>query len=618
VHRRSQTTGHIRWLVIGPFLAVVTLLAGLGVVTVDILASVRAYVGGESLWLKGAKDAVYHLGRYTVDRDLRDYRAFEQSLAVPLGDRRARLELERDTPDLAAARQALLEGGNHVDDIEGMVRLYRRFRHVDFMARAIAIWAEADEQILELRTLAARLNERIEAGDGGSPELAALLAQLPGLNTRLTRQGERFSATLGEASRQTRGLVLLVALALAGATAAGGIAVTFYLLRAHARGEQALYDSNERWALAAEAAGIGVFDWDLARDQVALDARAALLYGLPPGPATVPANHLSRETVHPEDAARLRSALREAIVNPVPAQIRYRVRHADGSEHHLELNAHARRGGGGVRMVGILRDVGDDVRSAQLQLDKQAAEHANRAKGEFLSRVSHELRTPLNAVLGFTELMQTDPTEPLTPVQAQRAQRVVDNGRQLLALIDDILDLGSLDDQAGAAVVVAPLRLAPVLRASTAHVAPAARAAGVELGGHAPGEDWMVLADEARLGQVLSCLLSNAVKYNQPGGEVRIDCSRDGEAVLVTVRDTGPGLAPEQLARLFQPFDRLGAEFSRVPGSGLGLVMARRLLDRMGGSLAVSSNVGVGTSAAVRLRAAPAAGVASGGERVPA
>ena len=116
-------------------------------------------------------------------------------------------------------------------------------------------------------------------------------------------------------------------------------------------------------------------------------------------------------------------------------------------------------------MVGILRDVSDEMRAAELQLEKEAAERAYRAKGEFLSRVSHELRTPLNAVLGFTELMQTDPADPLTPAQKQRVQHVLDAGRHLLALINDILDLGSLDESA-APLPVQPVALAPVLQAS--------------------------------------------------------------------------------------------------------------------------------------------------------
>jgi signal transduction histidine kinase len=612
VLRKALILGRIRWLVIAPFLVVVALLVTLVVASADILSAARAYVGGESLWSKGQKDAVYLLGRYLVVRDPVDHLRFQNALSVPLGDRRARLALGHKPPQIDEARQGFIEGGNHPDDLDGMVRLFLRFRSVGFMADAIAIWAEGDQALDELDQLGRQIHQRIEAGDTlASPRLAELAARLPLLNERLTGLEQRFSATLGEASRTARRLVLAITLLLACVLTASGVSLTAYMLRQQARTEQALRESNDRWALAAGAAGIGVFDWDLQTERATLDARAAALYGLPAEPVEVDAGVLSRAAIHPDDAARFRAAMVQAIAHPAPVTIRYRLVMADGSVRQLEaiatVSKQHRHGepGRGMHMVGILRDLSNEMRAAQLQLDKEAAERASRAKGQFLSRVSHELRTPLNAVLGFTELMQSDPAEPLTRSQNQRAQHVLDAGRHLLALINDILDLGSLDENP-VPLATTPVALAPVLQASLNQLEPMARSHQITLAADLPGPQLCVQADARRLQQVFDNLLSNAVKYNHAGGEVQLSCAREGDAVLVSVRDTGLGLSAEQIEQMFQPFNRLGAESTKVPGSGLGLVITQQLIKRMGGSLAVNSTAGTGTRMVVRLRATPA------------
>ena len=554
--------------------------------------------------VQGPEDAVRHLERDIASRDGLDYQRFQKALAVPLGDHIARTSLERDPPDLEAARRGFLAGGNHPDDVEGLIQLFLRFRRVSFMADAIAIWTAADVQIAELNDLARQVHERITAGDNGSAELRAVTGRLPALNEHLTEQAERFSATLGEASRTARRLVLVVTLLLAAGLTAGGLALTAYMLRQQSRTERALRESNDRWALAADAAGLagstgtctaGAQRWTRGR-------RCCTACRQPP--STWRQKSLSRDAVHPEDAARFRAAMSQSIAHPAPLTIRYRLVLADKGIRHVEAMVSVRRAVNGVgrRMVGILRDVSDEMQAAQLQLDKQAAERAYRAKSEFLSRVSHELRTPLNAVLGFTELMQTDDVDTPTLTQRQRLQQVLEAGRHLLALINDILDLGSLDETA--ALPVQAVVLAPLLQASVNQIEATARAQQVRVVAELPGPDVCVQADARRLEQVFVNLLTNAVKYNRHGGEVQLSCERVGDEVCVTVRDTGPGLRADQIEQMFQPFNRLGAEFSKVPGNGLGLVIAQQLVKRMDGKLGVTSTEGVGTCVEVRLRAA--------------
>ena len=148
-----------------PFLAIVLVLVVLARESIEIVSATRAYVGGESLWSKAQKEAVYYLFRYAQSRAEADYQDYREAIAVPLGDRRARLELEKREPDIAVARDGFIAGQNDPDDIDGMIMLFRRFREIEFMDQAIAIWAEGDQGIAELDTLAEELHARIAEGD---------------------------------------------------------------------------------------------------------------------------------------------------------------------------------------------------------------------------------------------------------------------------------------------------------------------------------------------------------------------------------------------------------------------------------------------------------------------
>jgi hypothetical protein len=195
--RVQHSRARFRWLVIGPFLIVVALLAALGVTSAEILSAERAYAGGGSLWSKGKKDAVYHLANYIESHRASEYQSFVDAIAVPLGDRKARTELERPN----TSRRRFMEGGNHADDIGALFWLFRSFRHVRLMADAITIWAEAALQIADLNEPTHWVRQRILEGDTNSPQLHALMERPPLLNVRLARLERRLSVTMGETSR---------------------------------------------------------------------------------------------------------------------------------------------------------------------------------------------------------------------------------------------------------------------------------------------------------------------------------------------------------------------------------------------------------------------------------
>lgn len=243
------------------------------------------------------------------------------------------------------------------------------------------------------------------------------------------------------------------------------------------------------------------------------------------------------------------------------------------------------------------------------------AERANEAKTRFLSHMSHELRTPLAAILGFAELLQRhkEPEER----DHEWAGYILEGGRHLLSLVNELLEISRIE--AGRlTLALGPVRVREVVDAVTALVTPLAEAQGVTIV-RAPDsdDDAVVIADSLRLKQVLLNVVSNAIKYNRPGGTVTVSFRQSRSTVDLAIADTGAGMDEEQVKRLFTPFERLGAESTPISGSGLGLVVTKGLVDAMDGSLTVESERGRGSTFTIALPAAAEAEVAPADVPVP-
>ena len=258
------------------------------------------------------------------------------------------------------------------------------------------------------------------------------------------------------------------------------------------------------------------------------------------------------------------------------------------------------------RVVTIHEDITDRKGVETELVDAVAqAERANQAKSDFLSNMSHELRTPLNAILGFAQLFAYDRS--LSEQHLANANEINRAGKHLMSLVDQILDLSRIE--AGETdVSLEPVSLGRVLDDCVNWITPLAqdREIGIEFV-PAQFDRINVVADSIRLKQVFLNLLSNSIKYNRQGGRVEVLYDTvDSASLRVGIRDSGLGISPEKLKELFQPFNRLGAEFSGIEGSGIGLVISRQLVDLMKGELSIDSDVGVGSTFWVRLKLAPA------------
>ena len=355
--------------------------------------------------------------------------------------------------------------------------------------------------------------------------------------------------------------------------------------------EAALQDTTRRFELATRNAQIGIWEVDLVHSRTHWSDAVFRMYDLTP--CAVPLDMAQViERIHPDDREAAVLSWRQALKSAQLWDSEFRVLTADGGSRWLKSSCVIERDASNraTRMIGNTVDTTASHEIESERSSRHVAEAHTQAKNVFLSRMSHELRTPLNAIIGYTQLLRQ---RLAADREADaRLNRVETAGWHLLSLIDEVLDLSRIESG------TIPLSLSPVgleqaLHDSLALVEPQASKARVTLDLW-PTTEW-VLADAKRVKQIVVNLLSNATKYNRAGGHVWVDISRTESTVVIAVRDDGIGMTEDQLARLFNPFDRLGREQSGIEGTGIGLTICKTLAERMGGSLTARSTPEQGT-----------------------
>ncbi len=402
------------------------------------------------------------------------------------------------------------------------------------------------------------------------------------------------------------------------------------------RTEAALRESEQRLRSIVDHAPVGMAFADLQghlretnpklRQMLGQDAEA--LFSLSLG-----------DLAHTDDRPDIeRDLLRMASGDLAETQRTTRLRRSDGQTVQVRTHWSLLRGPDAQqdRLVAVIEDITEQSRREAAEQGRRQAEAASQAKNDFLSRMSHELRTPLNAMLGFAQLLEVNQKPALATQQQGWVGQIVKAGWHLLAMINDRLDL-SLIEAGMLRVSRAPVDLAPLVAHCVAMAGSAAALREVSFEVRLQADTSRVLGDETRIKQVLSNLLSNAVKYNRQGGRVRVSTQAlpgqrlqlqalPGQRLQLRVQHTGTGLTPTQQAKLFQPFNRLGREFTATEGTGIGLVISQRLAELMGGTLLAESPVGEGATFVLTLPQARSDGAetapdlalpAPGGTRYP-
>ncbi len=369
----------------------------------------------------------------------------------------------------------------------------------------------------------------------------------------------------------------------------------------------AVVQARRRFALVQAATRIGTLRIDLAAESVALDAAAAAQHGLAEAAVTLRIGDWLSSIAAP-DHAQVWTMLAQSVVAGDQRLCHTYAIAPPGGARRIALHLDSDQPRSAV--WAICRDVTAQPAIDELQRQIAAADRRQRDHIAFLSRVSHELRTPMNAILGFTHLLRTDSHAALAEHQRRWLDQVQHGGRHLLALINDVLDL-SRATAAPHSLHLEPVDLRAALSECLDMLRPIADAAQVTLAPSRLPPDCWLQADRRGLHQLLMNLVGNAVKFNRPGGRVECHAVRDGRCWRLAVSDDGPGIPPARMARLFVPFERLGAECGAVGGTGLGLAIAKELTTAMGGTIDASCPPGGGTCLALSLPAAEPALVAA-------
>ncbi|MFM9917329.1 MAG: CHASE domain-containing protein [Rhizobacter sp.] len=462
---------------------------------------------------------------------------------------------------------------------------------------ATALCADAPDALVHRRTLAFAGRQwelRVNASEAGASQAAgarhyAWLFSSVGLLT---------ASVLGALLLTVTGRARIIELAVKDRTAA-----LEQQVRERAQVEAAMRESEQRFRNIFNNVPIGVLYTDIDGAVRQANPRFCELVGRD---AATLAHLKTRDFLHPDDVDEDTTLLNRLLRGEI-ATYRRQKRYVapDGHTMWVQCSVSLLRDENGQpqRIVSVAEDITEHLRLAEAVRAREAAEASNRAKSEFLSRMSHELRTPLNAMLGFAQLLELEDRPALGAAQRAWVGQIQQAGWHLLEMINDVLDLSRIES-GNLRMELEILDLPELLAGTRPLVQQAADLRNIVITEELARGARFITGDTTRVRQILTNLLSNAVKYNVDGGRIHLSTQVQGDWVELMVTDTGLGMSAEQMASLFQPFNRLGRELTGTEGTGIGLVISQRLAELMGGELRAASHVGQGSSFILRLPAA--------------
>jgi PAS domain S-box-containing protein len=575
----------ILWL----FLLIVVSLLGLSCLTIENLSAARAYVGGEGLWSKAQKQAVHDLLRYSTSHSDADYQGYRQALLVPLGDKQARMELEKPVPDLGIVRSGFIQGRNSPQDVEGMATLFRRFRHSRYMSEAVDIWAQGDILIEQLQKLGDNLHAEISSGRPDPLKVKEIARQVDVVGNQLTPLEDRFSYALGAGASQARGSFLVVIFVATAASVMAGLLFTFFMLR-HVRQTEARYkhliDTANDVILVLDAKSGVILDAN-ERSSHLLGRSLREIVGL-----------RAEQIVIESDREQYRQVLADAVKGAAVAGKQVHLSHSDGHSITVEVNTSLTEFEGKRIVQGIFRDITDRQKLEEEVRQAQKMEVVGRLAGG----IAHDFNNLLMVILMQVTKIQNSPkrAELLQHAETVRiaAEKAASLTKQLLAfgrkqvLVLQVLDLNALLDEVKEMLSTLPAQQVELM------VTPSPQPLPVEV-------------DPGKIEQVIMNLAVNACDAMPSGGALTIKTSRvmisphktgaknsSPAHALLEITDTGCGMDAETKARLFEPF------FTTKPigkGTGLGLSMVYGIVKQSGGTIEVESMPGEGTTFRVYL-----------------
>ncbi|MBP6732697.1 MAG: PAS domain S-box protein, partial [Chitinophagales bacterium] len=573
---------------------------------VSTLSSVRAFVGAEGLWSKGQKDAAYNLRKYGLKRNEHDYMLFQQFMQVPLGDHKTRMELPKARPDMAIARQGFIEGRNHPDDVDGMIKLFTRFYKIYYIEKAINIWGAADEMIRPLIPLGEEIRKEVNSPNPSAEKIDLLLQQLDDVNEKLTALEDDFSFTLGEGSRWLENLVLKLLFAVALTVEISGLLLTISVSRQIQKGldeilrasrlvgkgdfkaRAAIYSGDEIGVLAQSfnqmAEDLGGSEEQIqtifknAPDAVIVidktgrverwNPKAEEMFGWQL--SEVLGKHLHETIIpHQHRVAHQRGLKRyfETGNGPVLNRtIEMTALKKTGEEFDVQLSISATTVKGQQLFIGFLSDATERKKASKDLKDyARKLEQSNNNLEQFAYVASHDLQEPLRTITNFTTLLEERQKEHLDTTSKKYMQYVVTAAERMKRLIRDMLLFSRLGKQQ----VLEPVNLNEVMIELLLDMDLLIKETNTQI--TTTGLPTLHTG-KTEIKLLLQNLINNAIKYSKAGIppqiEVRAEKQKNNDW-LFAVKDNGIGIDPEFNDKIFIIFQRLHSE-KEYSGTGIG------------------------------------------------
>lgn len=574
----------VLWLFV---VAVIALLI-LSYEIIGSLSALRAYVEGEGLWSKGQKQAVHDLVRYASSHSEADYRAYQRALQTPLGDKQARLELEKPVPDLRIVYEGFIQGRNSPDDVKSMAVLFRRFHKRKYMADAIAIWADGDSLIARLQMFGDQLHREIASGSPDQTKIAEIMHQVDLVNDQLTPLEDRFSYSLGSGARWAAGLFSLATVWASAMSAILGTLFTFLMLR-HIR------QAEERYKHFVDTANDAILVWDAETGEtLEANKRSSVLLARPVREIIGKRAH---DIFQATDQMAYWSIVDDTLTGTEVEAKELHLRQADGTSIAVEVNTSLTELDGRQIIQGIFRDI-----TARKRLEEEVRQAQKMdVVGRLAGGIAHDFNNLLMVILTqVTKLRRELPRLQVfehTDTIQMAAERAASLTKQLLAfgrkqvLELEVVDLNDL--------VKSTL---PILETIPSN--------GVLLKMWLAPRPIPVKVDPGKIEQVVMNLAVNGYDAMPEGGVLTIRTSRvsrvpntgkhapSQSCALIEVVDTGRGMDAETRSHIFEPFFT-----TKGPGkgTGLGLSTVYGIVKQSGGSIEVESEPGQGSTFGVYL-----------------
>lgn len=640
---KNISISHKLYLVVGAMALLITIELFTMLFALNTLSSVRAFVGGEGLWSKAEKDAVYYLQKYSRTFNEKDYAKYQEFMKVPLGDHKTLLELNKKNPNLEIAKQGFLEGRNHPDDIEGMIKLFRRFHNIYYIKKAILIWTRADFIIGHLSLVAEKLHAEICQGSPSLEKIDDLLFEIDSINQKLTVLEDDFSYTLGEGSRWLENLILTVLFAIAltveftglflGVSVSIGITkgvneimrVAANVSKANFNTKAKIYSKDEIGVLAASfnkmmddlQANINeriLVEQNLRKQKdlyeslietqsemgqgIAITEEKSIIYA---NDALCKMYGYDRaeilnlpsffDIVVPEEKERLSIRLIQHLSGEESGDTgETTVVRKDGNKINIEYSIKKINTDGRVQLLSVIRDITYRKR-AEEDLNQKTEEliRSNDELEQFAYAASHDLQEPLRMVTSYLELLETRYKDKLDQDANEFIGFAVDGSSRMRILIQSLLEYSRVN------------RIKPF---ESINLNDLLKVVLQNLSGVIKEQNATVLYDELPvihgdfilISQLFQNLIENAIKFKRDTSpRIFISGKKVNDEYLFSVKDNGIGIKSEYLDRIFVIFQRLNNK-AKYPGTGMGLAICKKIVERHNGKIWAESEIDKGST----------------------